>query len=201
MSDLTDNDGNRFYQKDGSIDLWNLSALLEKARRQKAPIRLTERNVNHILDEHKKELGDSEENVIEFLNKVFSNATVLRKARAGGMFVVVNNTKTDKAAIIRLYPSKHGDYYNIESAGYYRKNKWKDTEYVIAELSEPTQSVTASDVSKPQVPKESGKELLNTETATTSASEDTAPVADVQEISQESGEKWNKTEETSSSET
>ncbi len=188
LSELTDNDGNRFYQRNGSIDLWDLSPLFEQARRQNAPIRLTERNVNHILDEHKKELGDSEESVIEFLNNVFSNATILRKARAGGIFVVVNNTKTDKAAIIRLYPSKQGDYYNVESAGYYRKNKWKETENVIAELSEPTQSVTASDVSKPQVPDEGGRELLNAETATTSTAEDTAPVSNVQENSVKSDE-------------
>ncbi len=188
LSELTDNDGNRFYQKNGSIDLWDLSPLFEQAKRQIAPIRLTERNVNHILDEHKKELGDSEESVIEFLNNVFSNATVLRKARAGGIFVVVNNTKTDKAAIIRLYPSRNGDYYNVESAGYYRKNKWKDSENVIAELSELTQSVTASDVSKPQVPDNGGRELLNAETAITSTVEDTTPVSNEQENSVKSDE-------------
>ena len=52
---------------------------------------------------------------------------------------------------------------------------------VIAELSEPTQSVTASDVSKPQVPEEGGRELLNAETATTSADESTASVSNSQE--------------------
>ena len=57
LSELTDDEGNRFYQKNGSIDLWDLSSLFEKARRQNAPIRLTERNIGHILDEHKKELG------------------------------------------------------------------------------------------------------------------------------------------------
>ena len=188
LSELTDNEGNRFYQKNGSIDLWDLSPLFVQARRQNAPIRLTERNIDHILDEHKKELGDSEESVLKFLDDVFSTAKVLRKARSGGIFVVVENTKTDKAAIIRLYPSKYGDYYNVESAGYYRKNKWKDTENVIAELSEPTQSVTASDVSKPQVPEEGGKELLNAETATTSASEDRNSVSNLQENTQKSGE-------------
>lgn len=188
LSELTDNEGNRFYQKNGSIDLWDLSPLFEQARRQNAPIRLTERNIDHILDEHKKELGDSEESVLKFLDGVFSTAKVLRKARSGGIFVVVENAKTDKAAIIRLYPSKYGDYYNVESAGYYRKNKWKDTENVIAELSEPTQSVTASDVSKPQVPEEGGKELLNAETATTSASEDRNSVSNSQENAQKSGE-------------
>lgn len=188
LSELRDNEGNRFYQKNGSIDLWDLSPLFEQARRQNAPIRLTERNVNHILDEHKKELGDSEESVLKFLDDVFSTARILRKARSAGIFVVVENTKTDKAAIIRLYPSKHGDYYNVESAGYYRKNKWKDTENVIAELSEPTQSVTASDVSKPQVPEEGGRELLNAETATTSADESTTQSANSQENSVKSGE-------------
>ena len=93
LSELTDNEGNRFYQKNGSIDLWDLSPLFEQARRQNAPIRLTERNIDHILDEHKKELGDSEESVLKFLDDVFSTAKVLRKARSGGIFVVVENTK------------------------------------------------------------------------------------------------------------
>ena len=94
LSELTDNEGNRFYQKNGSIDLWDLSPLFEQARRQNAPIRLTERNIDHILDEHKKELGDSEESVLKFLDDVFSTAKVLRKARSGGIFVVVENAKT-----------------------------------------------------------------------------------------------------------
>ena len=76
----------------------------------------------------------------------------------------------------------------MNSAGYYRKNKWKETENVIAELSEPTQSVTASDVSKPQVPEEGGRELLNAETATTSADENTTQSANSQENSVKSGE-------------
>ncbi len=124
------------------------------------------------MDEHKKELGNNKESVIKFLDNVFSNAKVLRKARAGGIFVVVDNKNTDKAAIIKLYPSKYGDYYNVESAGYYRKDKWKESENVIAELSEPTQSVTASDVSKPQVPSKHGMELLNAKTTITSTHKD-----------------------------
>jgi hypothetical protein len=44
-------------------------------------------------------------------------------------------------------------------------------------LSEPTQSVTASDVSKPQVPEDGGRELLNAETATTSVAKDTPQVS------------------------
>ena len=124
------------------------------------------------MDEHKKELGNNKESVIKFLDNVFSNAKVLRKARAGGIFVVVDNKNTDKAAIIKFYPSKYGDYYNVESAGYYRKDKWKESENVIAELSEPTQSVTATDVSKPQVPSKHGMELLNAKTTITSTHKD-----------------------------
>lgn len=56
----------------------------------------------------------------------------------------------------------------LQEAGFDGKEKWKDKEEVIAELSEPTQSVTATNVSKPQVPHKSGEELFNAETAITS---------------------------------
>ena len=169
LSNKKDNEGNVFFETNGSIDLWNISSLLKKARRQDAPIRLTDANMKHIIDSHKTEIGGSEKDVFRFLDNVFSNAYTLRKAKGRAMFVVVEKTNTDKAAIIKLYPSNYGDYYNVESAGYYRKDKWKNTEEVIAELSEPTQSDTASDVSKPQAPNNSGRMPLNAETATISA--------------------------------
>ena len=34
--------------------------------------------------------------------------------------VVVENDKTDQAAIIKLMPGEKGDYYIVETAGYYR---------------------------------------------------------------------------------
>ena len=69
-----------------------------------------------------------------------------------------------QAAIIKLMPSESGDYYNVETAGYYRKSKWKDSEEVIADLSEPSQSAAATDASEPQVPYENGGERINAET-------------------------------------
>ena len=168
LSSETDAEGNRFYEKDGSIDLWTLPELFARARRQAAPIRLTERNLQHILNEHHKEIG-SEDDVLAFLDDIFSNAPVLRKARGRGMFVVVEQDNTDKAAIIKLMPSETGDYYNVETAGYYRKNKWKDYEDVIADLREPDQSDAVADVSKPQTPDENGKEPINAETQTSSS--------------------------------
>ena len=163
-----DAEGNAFFEKNGSIDLWALSALFAKAGRQQAPIRLTDRNLKHIIDEHGKEIGDAEQ-VFAFLDDVFNNATVLRMARGRAMFVVVENEKTDKAAIIKLMPSETGDYYNVESAGYYRKNKWKENEDVIADLSEPGQSDAVTDVSKPQTSNENGRKPINAETQASSS--------------------------------
>jgi hypothetical protein len=81
--------------------------------------------MQHIIDARKNEFAKSEQDVIDFLNDVFNGATVLRRARGGAMFVVVENTETDQVAIIKLRPSNNGDYYNVESAGYYRKDKRK----------------------------------------------------------------------------
>lgn len=184
-----DAEGNSFYEKDGSIDLWNRPELFTKAGRQSAPIRLTSRNLQHILDEHHKEIG-SEQDVFDFLDDIFNNAPVLRRARGRGMFVVVEQDNTDKAAIIKLMPSKTGDYYNVETAGYYRKDKWKEYEDVIADLREPGQSDAAADVSKPQIPNENGREPINAETqASSSEGKDTNNSSNLQEKSEKSSEK------------
>ncbi len=66
-------------------------------------------------------------------------------------------------------PSDTGDYYNVETAGYYRKSKWKDSEEVIADLSEPDRSDAAADASKSQVPDKNGGELINAEAQTSSS--------------------------------
>jgi len=180
-----DAEGNSFYEKDGSVDLWTLPNLFARARRQAAPIRLTGRNMKHILNEHRKEIG-SEKDVLAFLDDIFSNAPVLRRARGRGMFVVVEQDNTDRAAIIKLMPSKTGDYYNVETAGYYRKNKWKDYEDVIADLREPDQSDAAADASKPQTPDENGGEPINAEAQTSSSEgKDTKKINTNQENSQE----------------
>lgn len=163
-----DAEGNSFYEKNGSVNLWSLPDLFAKARRQSAPIRLTDRNLQHIIKEHHKEIGDAD-SVFAFLDDVFANATTLRRARGRAMFVVVENDNTDKAAIIKLMPSDDGDYYNVETAGYYRKSKWKNDEDVIAELSEPAQSDAASDASKPQAPDINGGEPINAEAQTSSS--------------------------------
>ena len=183
-----DAEGNSFYEKDGSIDLWTRPELFTKAGRQSAPIRLTSRNLQHILDEHHKEIG-SEQDVFDFLDDIFNNAPVLRKARGRGMFVVVEQDNTDKAAIIKLMPSKAGDYYNVETAGYYRKNKWKDYEDVIADLREPGQSDAATDVSKPQTPNENGRKPINAETqASSSEGKDTNNSSNIQEKTEKSSQ-------------
>ena len=163
-----DAEGNSFYERKGSVDLWSASSLFAKAGRQVAPIRLTDRNASHIMESHGN-VFKSEQDVFDFLDGVFGNATKLRKGRGRGMFVVVENDKTDQAAIIKLMPSETGDYYNVETAGYYRKRKWKDSEEVIADLSELGQSDAAADASKPQVPDENGGELINTEAQTSSS--------------------------------
>ena len=62
-----------------------------------------------------------------------------------------------------MMPSEHGEYYNIDTAGYYRKSKWKESEEVIADLSEPSQSDAVTDASKPQVPDKDGVGPINTE--------------------------------------
>lgn len=183
-----DAEGSSFYERKGSVDLWNISPLFTKARRQDAPIRLTERNANHIMSSHGN-VFKSEQDVFDFLDGVFSNATKLRRGRGRGMFVVVENDKTDQAAIIKLMPSESGDYYNVETAGYYRKSKWKDSEVVIADLSEPGQSDAAADASKPQIPDENGREPINTEAQVpSSAGKDTKNIDTIQENGQENAD-------------
>ena len=168
LSDNKDAEGNKMYERNGSIDLWDATPLLTKARRQNAPIRLSERNMKHIISRHSDRL-DSEEKVFEFLDNVFANATKLRRARGRGIFVVVENENTDSIALIKLMPSEDSDYYNIDTAGYYRKNKWNKSEEVIADLSEPNQSDAVADASKPQVPDINGEGLINTGAQLTSS--------------------------------
>ena len=163
-----DAEGNRMYEREGSIDLWTATPLLAKARRQQAPVRLSERNMNHIISRHSDKL-DTEDKVFDFLDNVFANAKILRRAKGRGMFVVVESENTDRAAIIKLMPSEDGDYYNIDSAGFYRKDKWKESEEVIADLSEPSQSDAVSDASKPQAPNDNGREPINAETQNSSS--------------------------------
>lgn len=65
-----------------------------------------------------------------------------------GIFVVVEDTNTDNIALIKMMPSQYGEYYNIDTVGYYRKSKWKESEEVIADLSEPSQSDAVTNASK-----------------------------------------------------
>jgi len=184
LSELRDNEGNRFFEKNGSVDIWDLTSLLAKAGRQIAPVRLTDRNLSNILQSHNKEFKNNPRFVIRFIDNVLNNAKILRKARAGAMFVIVENDKTDKAVIIRLYPSVYGDYYNVETAGYYRKSKWNE-EDIIAELSEPILSGTATDASKPQTFTKGGEKLLNAEAAITSEDKVNEPSSDIQQKSEQ----------------
>ena len=160
-----DEEGNRMYERNGSINLWNVSRLLSLARRQDAPIRLSERNMEHIRANH-SDILTTEKDVFDFLDNVFLNAKKLRRARGRAMFVVAENENTDSVAIIKLMPSASGDYYNIDSAGIYRKTKWKESEDVIADLSEPSQSDAATDASKPQFRNKNGSGMINAEAQT-----------------------------------
>lgn len=79
-------------------------------------------------------------------------------------------------------PSEESDYYNIDTAGYYRKNMWKSSEEVIADLSEPSQSDAVADASKPQVPNKNGEGLINTGAQLTSSeSKDSESSSNLQE--------------------
>lgn len=185
LSEKKDREGNKMYERNGSINLWEAAQLFTKARRQNAPIRLSERNMKHIISNHSDRLN-SEDAVFNFLDNVFANATKLRRARGRGMFVVVENENTDSVAIIKLMPSDNGDYYNIDSAGYYRKDKWKKSEDVIADLSEPSQSDAAADASKPQDPDKNGEGLINAKAQPhSSGDKDSKSSSNMQENSEE----------------
>jgi hypothetical protein len=56
-----------------------------------------------------------------------------------------------------------GHYYNIETAGYYRDNYWKEDEKIIWERSEPISSDTVADSSIPQTTYVDGGRMVDAE--------------------------------------
>ena len=167
-----DFDGNLFFERNGSIDLWDITPLVTIAKRQNAPVRITERGVDHIIRSHGNEIGNTTKDVFNFLDSVFNNATMLRRGGGSGIFVIYDRDVLDKISIVRLYPSEYGDFYNVETAGYCRKNKWKNLEEVIAELSEPTQSAAVTDDSKPLISIDNGRRPFATESQSSSECKD-----------------------------
>jgi len=157
----TDNEGNRFFERNGSIDLWDISKLISQAGRQVAPVRLTDRNLDHIYNNHRKELGDKQ-SIIDFIERVLSHGKVVRKASGATMYIVLENDKNDSAAIIKLMPHANGDYYNIDSAGYYRKSYWKKkNRKEIGRLSEPASSDTDSETNETHESQQVGDDQFN----------------------------------------
>lgn len=144
LGSKTDDAGNKFYEDgDGNIDLWTLpDDLFHEIGRQSAPIRLTEYNINHIIERHGKQIGNTEKEVISFIGGIFDSYTDIRKD-GRTLFVTVENRETGKAALIRLFPSKYGDYYNVETAGYYQNSHLKKKELLWNE-SEPRNVATES---------------------------------------------------------
>jgi len=171
ISQRTDEEGNYFYENasTGGIDLWEIKALLAKARRQIAPVRMTTRAMKHIINRHAVEFAKSAQDVANFVNYVFTHATQLRRGRGRAMFVVAPQIDTDMAAVIKIMPGDGSDYYNVETAGYYRKDKWKEDEDVIGETSEPSPSDAVSEPSKSQLPHINGKGMINAEAPKTSS--------------------------------
>lgn len=149
LGSKTDDAGNKFYEDgDGNIDLWTLpNDLFIEIGRQSAPIRLTEYNINHIIERHGKQIGSTEKEVINFIGAIFDSYTDIRKD-GRTLFVTVENRETGKAALIRLFPSKYGDYYNVETAGYYQNSHLKKKELLWNEseprnvATEPTDTLT-----------------------------------------------------------
>lgn len=184
LSDKKDNNDYLFYESQGSIDLWDITPLTTMARRQNAPVRITERGLEHIISEHSQELKSaSKKDIFQFLDRVFANATTLRISSSPSLFVVVSQDRTDKVAVVKLNPSSYGDFYNVETAGYYRKNKWRDYEKVIAELREPTQSAAVSDDSKPRNSLQNGRKPIDTKSQSTSECKDNNNSRNMQEKS------------------
>ncbi len=150
LGDKKDNNGNRFFEKDGTIDLWRLDDLFRKAGREIAPIRLTDKNVNHTLKNHNdffKNIGD----VIEYTDYVLQNANVMRKTTNTSVYVSVEvENDPDKTAILRLYLSDYGDYYNVETVGNRRKGFLNNEKFeIIARRSEPFKNEAASFSARP----------------------------------------------------
>jgi len=78
-----------------------------------------------------------------------------------------------------------------KKAGYYRKDKWKNDEDVIADLREPGQSDAAADVSKPQTPNDNGGEPINAKTQTSSSEgKGTENISEKQENEEKSEENF-----------
>lgn len=174
VSRLCDAEGNAFYERNGSIDLWDISDALRGAGRQIAPVRLTDRNTRHILASHPAEVGATVKEVIAFLDKVLTSVTQIRKGRGTTLFAVVAVPKTNKAAVIRLYISPGGDYYNVESCGKYRDSYWKEEENeILWERSEPSRSESVSDSSMPHSQSKDGNGQINAEDQRISKNKDT----------------------------
>ncbi|GHT16463.1 hypothetical protein AGMMS4956_19000 [Bacteroidia bacterium] len=172
ISNQQDNAGHTFYQNEcGNIDLWTLPIkIFQKIGRQNAPIRLTQYNVQHIIDNHYKEFAENEQSVFDFVDAIFANYTNVRQ-NGRSLFVTIED-KIGKAAIIRLFPSLYGDYYNVDTAGYYRGVFLSNKELIWSE-SEPHFKVAETLDTRTGLSHKSAGNAINAVSQTTSENKDT----------------------------
>ncbi|MBF0488686.1 MAG: hypothetical protein HQK98_11055 [Nitrospirae bacterium] len=121
--------------KDGSVDFGHITHEVgEKIGRQAAPIKLqegTDKYGKHhidISDNGKRLKGIKEAGYCgtdDFIQDVANNFDEIRE-NIGSRLMLIKKNGRDRVAIIELKPGKDGDFYNVVTAGMFRKDYAKN---------------------------------------------------------------------------
>ena len=180
--------GERFYQNvNGNIDLVDIpQEVFDSIGYTKAPLRLTESMVRHILDHHGKELHISTaDEAISFVKDVMEHFDHIRLGDNGSLVFSIENgrNKTGRRAITILLNSDSGDFYGVKTSGYEVMRKlakrpllWERGVNMVSSSDAVTEPVTSLD--DPQDGGQSGN--ASGQSSSLSAGKDTESSATVQ---------------------
>lgn len=123
LSDKKTAKGDTFYQdENGNINLAEIpDEVFDSIGYTKAPFRLTESMVKHILNRHKNELGISTPNeAIHFVRDVMANFDHVRLGNDGALVFSIENgrKRTGKRAITIFINEEGGDFYGLKTSGF-----------------------------------------------------------------------------------
>lgn len=128
LSEQKAQNGEQFYQNaNGDIDLVHIpDEVFESIGYTKAPFRLTPSMINHVRNQHGKEIkASSDEEIIGFIMDVMNNFDHVRLGDNGALIFSVEDgrDRTGKRAITILLGNEGAEYYGIKTSGYENINK------------------------------------------------------------------------------
>lgn len=149
--------GNFFENSEGSIDLVKISDnVFEAIGIKPLPMRMTEAMAQHIIKQHAKELGISnQEEAVAFVVDIMQHFDHVREGNKPNTYIFSiekGRSRTGKRAVTLVLPSKSGEYLGVSSSGYEKVSRLKERALLWEEGANneaPTTETASANVTSP----------------------------------------------------